>query len=161
MTDRTALYRFFNEGGQLLYVGITDNVLRRWMEHSREKPWWFDLSHVTVQWHETREDALVAERVAIKTEDPLYNVNGLPRKAPSIPAQGVPLTEFKARLSEYIHLVEDDDEVVYLTKGGQRVAALMPVAMYEDASLEYEVRVRAEREQRYEAEQRRASSESD
>ena len=35
----TALYRFFDTAGALLYVGITDAVKRRFAEHSAQKPW--------------------------------------------------------------------------------------------------------------------------
>jgi hypothetical protein len=38
--DRTALYRLYDETGQLLYVGITTYPPKRFVEHERDKPWW-------------------------------------------------------------------------------------------------------------------------
>lgn len=35
-----ALYRFRDDSGALLYVGITNNPGRRWTEHQKSKPWW-------------------------------------------------------------------------------------------------------------------------
>lgn len=73
----TALYRFFNADGALLYIGITHDIDQRWRDHAR-KAWWPDVVEKTVDWHETRTLALAAELVAIKSEAPRYNVTGSP-----------------------------------------------------------------------------------
>lgn len=76
----TALYRFFREDGQLLYVGITTRLRRRWQEHAAHyaTTWWPQVSHRTVDWYDTRQAALDVEERAIKSEKPLYNIMHTP-----------------------------------------------------------------------------------
>lgn len=78
---QTALYRFFGENGELLYVGITKRLLTRWREHSRDyaTTWWPLVRSNTVHWYANRTEAGRAERYAIRTENPLYNVMHTPR----------------------------------------------------------------------------------
>jgi predicted GIY-YIG superfamily endonuclease len=71
---RTALYRFRDEHGGLLYVGIAEDPDRRQAEHATRKAWWPEVFDHTVEWHPTRELALVAEAAAIRTERPRYNI---------------------------------------------------------------------------------------
>lgn len=73
------LYRLYNRAGFLLYVGITDNVFRRWKEHSRDKPWWSEVHKFTQDWFPDRAAVEAAERHAISSERPLYNVVGAVR----------------------------------------------------------------------------------
>ncbi|GEB58903.1 GntR family transcriptional regulator [Streptomyces gardneri] len=77
---KTALYRFFNEAGQLLYVGVTGNPEKRWADHRRfaATTWWPLAARVTVKWYEAREEATAAELRDIRTKAPLYNAGGAP-----------------------------------------------------------------------------------
>ncbi len=68
-----ALYRFFDEVGDLLYVGITMNPAARWKQHSQDKDWWTEVANITVEPHKSRTAVLEAERLAILTEHPRYN----------------------------------------------------------------------------------------
>jgi len=68
------LYRLYNKGGALLYVGITDNPFRRWKEHSKEKPWWPEVHTFTQDWFPDRTSVELAERRAIASEGPAYNI---------------------------------------------------------------------------------------
>lgn len=70
---RTAVYRFFNPAGTLLYVGVATWPPSRWKQHAREKSWWGDVADKTVTWYPTRVEAEQAEGVAINTEKPLHN----------------------------------------------------------------------------------------
>jgi len=85
---RTALYRFFGEGGTLLYVGITDDTHRRWTEHAHSKPWWPNVTRKSVEWFDTRAEAATAELLAIKTEGPAHNFGtpGSPEAAARVQA---------------------------------------------------------------------------
>lgn len=74
MNERTALYRIFGEGDLLLYVGISGSPERRWVRHSETQPWWPEVRSMKFAWHESREDALIAEKQAIREEKPRYNV---------------------------------------------------------------------------------------
>ncbi len=73
-TRRTALYRFFDREGRLLYVGVAFDPETRWKEHEKSKPWWSDVARKTVVWRDSRLDALTDEAAAISAERPLYNV---------------------------------------------------------------------------------------
>ncbi|MER6183057.1 hypothetical protein [Streptomyces sp. NPDC001652] len=69
---RTALYRFIGTSG-LLYVGIAVQPEPRWRCHRDEKPWWGDVLAKTIDWHEDRYEAEIAEYLAIIRERPLHN----------------------------------------------------------------------------------------
>lgn len=75
---RTALYRLFDQGGALLYVGVSHKPDVRWGQHSEEKEWWPAVDRRAVEWHETRAAAERAELAAIVAERPLHNVAGTP-----------------------------------------------------------------------------------
>lgn len=71
------LYRFYDEGGVLLYVGITGRVpFRRLMEHVCDKPWAAQMARWEVDPHVWAAEAevLAAEKAAIITERPRYNI---------------------------------------------------------------------------------------
>lgn len=85
--SRTALYRFYNPSGDLLYVGISVRPWTRWKQHKGQKDWAEEVATQTIEWWPTRAEALVAEKEAIIAEEPLYNVihNGDSRMAPPPP----------------------------------------------------------------------------
>jgi predicted GIY-YIG superfamily endonuclease len=69
-----ALYRFFDDADQLLYVGLTVNLPTRLRDHHRDKAWWRDVVRMTATWYPTRADVTEAERLAIIDEKPLHNI---------------------------------------------------------------------------------------
>lgn len=71
---QTALYRFFDADGSLLYVGIANDPRPRWSCHAGEKRWWGEVETKTIDWFATREEAENAEIAAIVSERPRYNV---------------------------------------------------------------------------------------
>lgn len=73
-----ALYRFYNDGGQLLYVGITNDPPRRMKRHSEKKSWWPKVRGLTFDWYPDRSSVLAAEKRAIRIENPLHNIVGRP-----------------------------------------------------------------------------------
>lgn len=75
MSERTAIYRLFDRSGTLLYVGVSSHPKRRFVDHRRTQPWWGEVCRREVgPWYPTREDAAEAERMAIRAENPRYNV---------------------------------------------------------------------------------------
>lgn len=135
---RTALYRFYDEGGALLYVGITANLEARRIEHGRAQPWWPHVAKETVEWFETRPPARAAELEAIKSERPLYNVNSSPW-APG-PRELTPeertIGQLRANLAEHVARARHLQEAVFVvdrTKKRKRVAVLVPFEFYERA----------------------------
>lgn len=81
---RTAVYRFYDCNDTLIYVGITNNPVKRWALHAYEKPWWKDVALREVEWFPTREEAEAVESQLISTYRPKWNVDG------GEPARGKP-----------------------------------------------------------------------
>lgn len=71
-TARTALYRLYDEGGVLLYVGITNMPNVRFDAHAM-KPWWSQVEHKDIKWFANRQLASQAEVLAIRNEHPVHN----------------------------------------------------------------------------------------
>ena len=46
-----AVYRFYDDQDQLLYVGITHHPSVRWSQHRRDKVWWADVRTILVEPH--------------------------------------------------------------------------------------------------------------
>lgn len=70
-----ALYRFYDRSDVLLYVGITVDIPARVKKHRAEKPWWTEVSNISIENFGSRHEVLAAERTAIRTERPLYNID--------------------------------------------------------------------------------------
>lgn len=71
--DRTALYRLYDAGDELLYIGITNYPPKRFVEHEGDKPWWPEVARRDVEWIASRAQAEIDERCAIAAEKPRYN----------------------------------------------------------------------------------------
>lgn len=71
---RTALYRWYDVEARLLYVGVAFNPVGRAGQHQRSQPWWGDVRSATVEWFDTRVQALDEEEDAIKRERPQHNI---------------------------------------------------------------------------------------
>lgn len=72
----TTLYRLFDGGGNLLYVGISNAAARRLLEHSNTREWWGEVYFVGFEKFASREAAAAAELAAIREERPRHNVVG-------------------------------------------------------------------------------------
>ena len=71
--EPTALYRFYDTAGALLYVGVSRNLMARWTQHEAEKPWWGAVARKTVVMYGSRDEAEFAEGRAILAESPVHN----------------------------------------------------------------------------------------
>lgn len=80
----TALYRVYDAGDLLLYVGISNNFGYRWQQHGAVQPWWGEKRRLTVQWYDSRPEAGEAEAAAIKAEKPKYNITHAEPRPPRI-----------------------------------------------------------------------------
>lgn len=69
----TALYRHWNSDGELLYVGISLSAVQRLGQHRTTAHWFGQIANMTIEWFDSREAALEAERQAIKSECPKFN----------------------------------------------------------------------------------------
>jgi hypothetical protein len=72
--ELTGVYRLFACDGSLLYVGITNNPLRRWTQHATSKDWWPEVDHIALVPFGSARDARIMERQIIRHENPVYNV---------------------------------------------------------------------------------------
>ena len=70
----TQLYRHFDKNNNLLYVGISLSTFNRLSQHKDHSGWFYGITNVTIEHFPTREEALAAERKAIKSEAPKFNI---------------------------------------------------------------------------------------
>lgn len=73
LSGKSALYRYFDRRGTLLYVGIAKDPDKRDGEHRRMAEWYEYATRRTLEWHPDRRSALDAELAAIHTEEPIFN----------------------------------------------------------------------------------------
>ncbi len=62
----------------MLYVGQTHNPFERWYQHMMGDKDVTRVRVIQVEWFPDAKMAVMAERWAIKTENPLWNKSGLP-----------------------------------------------------------------------------------
>lgn len=84
------LYRFYDADGQLLYVGITNSISRRFKAHASDKPWWPDVADCRIAFYPSRAALARAEEDAIKYEKPRYNIRPTSIRQPRRAAVVVP-----------------------------------------------------------------------
>lgn len=71
---RCCLYRHFDAEGRLLYVGVSTSLIRRLEQHGRYAHWFSSIAKITIQHFANEREALAAELDAIRTEEPMYNI---------------------------------------------------------------------------------------
>lgn len=79
----TSVYRYYDQYGVLLYVGITDRGTERNREHNRDKDWWVLVSRQEVDHHPDRASALTAEAALIRKHQPPFNTQHNPNQQAS------------------------------------------------------------------------------
>lgn len=140
--QQTGLYRLFDKGGRLLYVGIGYDPAVRWARHAAVTKWWKDVAEKYVDWYDTRAEAERAEITAIRYERPVYNKRDSPT-----PYEG-PTGKRGLALPRKVQIV-DDVWATYLV-----LCAEEGVTVDEDMNRHVKRRLRAHRaeERRYAAE---------
>lgn len=71
----TWVYQYFDAGGRLLYVGITDKRGGRGAAHEKKAFWFQDVAMVTYARYEQRTQAQIEEARIIRACRPLHNLN--------------------------------------------------------------------------------------
>lgn len=132
---RTAVYRLFNADGDLLYVGIANDLQARLRQHAAAKPWWPEVARHTATWLEGRISALKAEAHAIRTEDPAYNIRRHPYREvvrPKLKGPVVVVSTQAARdtLGDRATAAVQDGQHTVIERHGRPVAILVPVSWY-------------------------------
>jgi len=69
---KTALYRYFDANLKLLYVGIAFDPIIRQHAH-KQRSWYAEVSTMEIDWFDSRAEAAIAERKAIRLENPKHN----------------------------------------------------------------------------------------
>ncbi|WP_328344658.1 DnaB-like helicase N-terminal domain-containing protein [Micromonospora sp. NBC_00421] len=69
----TALYRWFDADGTLLYIGITNDPHVRQSAHAKKSSWADFAVRGTIERFPSRQEAEAAEKAAIEAERPLFN----------------------------------------------------------------------------------------
>jgi hypothetical protein len=70
------LYRYYDAGDRLLYVGITGQGHWRAGQHAAMAAWWPLVARATFEHFDSEPAARAAEQEQIATLDPLYNIAG-------------------------------------------------------------------------------------
>lgn len=68
------LYRLYGDNDALLYIGRTNNMASRFAAHAKSQPWWDEVRRSAIETFPTFESLCDAEREAIISEGPRYNV---------------------------------------------------------------------------------------
>jgi hypothetical protein len=76
------LYRHYHPSGELLYVGVSLEPLRRQDSHLKKATWRDMICRILNEPFRTREEALAAEETAIRTEFPKFNFTHNTRRHP-------------------------------------------------------------------------------
>lgn len=71
--DQIKLYRYFDKEGTLLYIGITSDEIARMVAHRGTKHWYKQVTRIDLEFYDSLELAMLAEKKAIHSEKPLHN----------------------------------------------------------------------------------------
>ena len=112
----TSIYKYFDEYGVLIYVGITNGGIRRQREHNKDKSWWQYVASQTVEHHESRGVALEREAELICTHQPPFNTQHNPRHKAA-----------QASYQAFRKLPELDKSPLEIVKDAAKEIPLMPV----------------------------------
>ena len=102
--EKTAVYRFYDGEGRLLYVGVTKEPEVRFDTHKRERAetWWPLAVRHTIEWFDDRQAAAQAEVDAITNEAPLHNVSSIPAPTLVSASAAVPLSSYDLDACEWV-----------------------------------------------------------
>lgn len=89
MTGETNLYFHFGSDGELLYIGISLSAIQRLMQHRDKSNWFSDIARVEIKKFATRQEALIAEREAIKNAKPRFNIQHAKTEKPPKPPKPI------------------------------------------------------------------------
>lgn len=76
------LYRHYHPNGDLLYVGISLEPLRRQDRHTKMASWRNMIYRIVIEPFVTRDEALAAEQIAIRNEFPKFNITHNSKRHP-------------------------------------------------------------------------------
>lgn len=138
MSERTAVYRFWDASETLLYIGMTEDPDARFGNHESRKPWWPDVARKAIEWHDTRDLAEAAELDAIRTEHALYNVTNSPwaPRPRELDEHETTVSEARANLTgiiEKVRWARTSTVIVDRRRDRNPVAVIVPFDLWEAA----------------------------
>lgn len=80
---KCALYRHWNAGGVLLYIGQSLTPVHRLGQHVRRASWAHEITKITIEWFDSKALAKQAEKNAIRVELPRHNIDLTHQSIPS------------------------------------------------------------------------------
>lgn len=95
----TDVYVCYDRDRTVIYVGMTNDLLRRMGQHLAGSPWWADVRRVDVEHYSTREGAALRESLLIQALDPWANVAGNEPAVSTTLASSVPGRHRRQRAS--------------------------------------------------------------
>lgn len=116
------LYRLYDEGGRLLYVGISYSAIARQAGHRNDKGWWCEVARMTVQklGDISRVEAERIESEAIVAEKPRHNKSHNGDRGSALPVAR-PRVEGDFELRGLAHLPEWHDAIAALDRVARRL----------------------------------------
>lgn len=127
-TWRHVLYRLFNSAGELLYIGITQDLNARFSWHAGHSPWWPEVADCRTEFLPSRAELQAAELKAIDVERPRYNKLGMPkpdpqpkpkdRRARKVSSRAERAKDLDARLREKGLRRSSKDPTVFINRHG-------------------------------------------
>jgi hypothetical protein len=115
-----AIYRLYDAGGQLLYIGSSHQPAVRQQEH-RKKPWGGEIARREDRWYRNRAVAYAEETAAIQAELPKYNLTDNPAALPSEPDDA---SEEVQRVSDALEAVDGIADLEERVRARNQVLAL-------------------------------------
>lgn len=79
------LYRLFNSEGDLIYIGITNNIKARFQQHLSEQSWWGEVADCQTEFHRDRSTLERIEADEIASLRPRHNKRGNPDRRATRP----------------------------------------------------------------------------
>lgn len=74
MSDNATVYQLFNKDDELLYVGVTQSLKERMINHKNTQMWWAEVDHQTTEVWPTRKEAGAREYELICQHHPKYTL---------------------------------------------------------------------------------------
>lgn len=133
---RTAVYRFYDASGELIYVGVAEDPELRAKQHAKTATWWpeVDGTRTTVNWHDSREAALAEEAQTIWDQRPRHNtvipasIPEVPVPAPDdVPVLAMSIATLRPKVGDRIDAAHYRDEPTVIMKSGEPRAILVSV----------------------------------
>lgn len=72
-SGKTSVYLLYDQGGCLLYVGITSTGTKRFAQHRDSQPWFDEVASAAFEHYDTRYEAVGREAWLIRHRHPIHN----------------------------------------------------------------------------------------